>query len=104
MWVDVRLCTCSMGLDPKTLSEIINIASGRCWSSDTYNPCPGVMEGVPASNNYQGGFRTGLMAKVENSLITITMLYCHIVLTGLAVSNGGCRQDKVNDSHGQSGH
>ena len=29
-----------------------------------YNPCPGVVEGAPASNNYQGGFGTGLMAKV----------------------------------------
>lgn len=54
----------SLGLDPKTLTSIINIASGRCWSSDTYNPCPGVMEGVPSSNNYQGGFRTELMTKV----------------------------------------
>ena len=53
-----------MGLDPKTLSDVINLASGRCWSSDTYNPCPGVMDGVPSSNDYQGGFRTGLMAKV----------------------------------------
>jgi len=53
----------SLGLDPKTLASIINTASGRCWSSEVYNPCPGVVEGVPASNNYQGGFGTGLMAK-----------------------------------------
>ena len=54
----------SLGLDPKTLASIINTASGRCWSSEVYNPCPGVVEGAPASNNYQGGFGTGLMAKV----------------------------------------
>lgn len=54
----------SLGLDPKVLSSVVNQASGRCWSSDTYNPCPGVMENVPSSNNYQGGFKTGLMAKV----------------------------------------
>lgn len=46
------------------MTQVINSASGRCWSSDTYNPCPGVMEGVPSSNNYQGGFGTALMAKV----------------------------------------
>lgn len=40
------------------------MSSGRCWSSDTYNPVPGVMEGVPSGNNYQGGFGTQLMAKV----------------------------------------
>ena len=54
----------SLGLDPKVLSSVVNQASGRCWSSDTYNPCPGVIETVPSSNNYQGGFKTGLMAKV----------------------------------------
>lgn len=41
------------------------MSSGRCWSSDTYNPVPGVMEGVPSGNNYQGGFGTQLMAKVR---------------------------------------
>ena len=33
------------------------------WSSDTYNPCPGVLEGVPASRGYEGGFGTQLMIK-----------------------------------------
>lgn len=53
-----------LGLDPKLLAQILNMSSGRCWSSDTYNPVPGVMEGVPSANNYQGGFGTTLMAKV----------------------------------------
>ncbi|XP_072303896.1 3-hydroxyisobutyrate dehydrogenase a [Eucyclogobius newberryi] len=52
-----------LGLDPKLLTQILNMSSGRCWSSDTYNPVPGVMEGVPSGNNYQGGFGTTLMAK-----------------------------------------
>ena len=56
---------CSLGLDPKVLSGIINMASGRSWTSDTYNPCPGVLEGVPSNNNYEGGFRAGLMLKVR---------------------------------------
>ena len=29
--------------------------------SDSYNPVPGVMEGVPASRNYAGGFASKLM-------------------------------------------
>lgn len=53
-----------LGLDPKLLAKILNMSSGRCWSSDTYNPVPGVMEGVPSANNYQGGFGATLMAKV----------------------------------------
>ena len=52
-----------MGLDPKLCSQILNSSSGRCWSSDTYNPCPGVIEGVPSSNDYKGGFGTALMRK-----------------------------------------
>uniref|UniRef100_H2ZG45 3-hydroxyisobutyrate dehydrogenase, mitochondrial n=1 Tax=Ciona savignyi TaxID=51511 RepID=H2ZG45_CIOSA len=52
-----------LGLDPKILAGIINTSSGRCWSSDTYNPVPGVLPGVPSSNNYQGGFGTALMTK-----------------------------------------
>ncbi|HAW92687.1 TPA: 3-hydroxyisobutyrate dehydrogenase, partial [Candidatus Azambacteria bacterium] len=30
---------------------------------ELYNPCPGVMDNVPASNSYQGGFMVDLMAK-----------------------------------------
>jgi len=52
-----------LGLDPKILTAIINAASGRCWSSDTYNPVPGVIPTVPSSNGYRGGFGTTLMTK-----------------------------------------
>ena len=48
------------------LAKILNMSTGRCWSSDTYNPHPGVFEGVPSSNDYQGGFGSQLMAKVSN--------------------------------------
>ncbi|VDM51359.1 unnamed protein product [Toxocara canis] len=52
-----------MGLEAKQLSSIINTSSGRCWSSDTYNPVPGVIDGIPPSNGYVGGFGCALMAK-----------------------------------------
>jgi 3-hydroxyisobutyrate dehydrogenase len=53
----------SLGIDPKVLAGIINTSSGRCWSSDTYNPYPGVMDNVPAARNYTGGFGVDLMLK-----------------------------------------
>jgi 3-hydroxyisobutyrate dehydrogenase len=53
-----------LGLEPKLLAKIINSSSGRCWSSEVYNPCPGVVMGIPSANNYQGGFGSELMAKV----------------------------------------
>ncbi|AGQ96647.1 3-hydroxyisobutyrate dehydrogenase [Vibrio parahaemolyticus] len=51
------------GLDPKVLSDIMLQSSGRNWALELYNPCPGVMENTPASNGYQGGFMSQLMAK-----------------------------------------
>ncbi len=51
------------GLDPVVLSEIMLKSSGCNWSLEKYNPMPGVMDGVPASNHYEGGFLVDLMLK-----------------------------------------
>ncbi|MHA6637405.1 3-hydroxyisobutyrate dehydrogenase [Stutzerimonas frequens] len=53
----------ALGMDAKTLAGVINTSSGRCWSSDTYNPFPGVLDNVPASRGYSGGFGSDLMLK-----------------------------------------
>jgi 3-hydroxyisobutyrate dehydrogenase len=53
----------ALGIDPKVLAGIINTSSGRCWSSDTYNPYPGIMDNVPAARGYTGGFGSDLMLK-----------------------------------------
>ncbi len=52
-----------LGMDPKVFASIANTSSGRCWSSDTYNPYPGVIDNTPASRGYTGGFGTDLMLK-----------------------------------------
>lgn len=51
------------GLDAKVLSNIMSKSSGSNWTLDVYNPCPDVMDNVPSSNDYQGGFMVDLMAK-----------------------------------------
>lgn len=51
------------GLDPGVLSEIMRKSSGGNWALEVYNPYPGVMDGVPASNEYEGGFLVDLMIK-----------------------------------------
>jgi 3-hydroxyisobutyrate dehydrogenase len=51
------------GLDPKVLSDILLKSSGRNWSLELYNPWPGVMDTVPASREYAGGFQVDLMNK-----------------------------------------
>ncbi|KMQ75063.1 3-hydroxyisobutyrate dehydrogenase [Marinobacter subterrani] len=51
------------GLDPAVLSEIMKQSSGGNWALNVYNPWPGVMDGVPASRGYEGGFLVNLMNK-----------------------------------------
>ncbi|MCT8987085.1 3-hydroxyisobutyrate dehydrogenase [Shewanella phaeophyticola] len=51
------------GLDPKVLSDIMKVSSGGNWALEKYNPCPDVMENVPSSKGYQGGFMVDLMVK-----------------------------------------
>jgi 3-hydroxyisobutyrate dehydrogenase len=51
------------GIDASVMSEIMKKSSGNNWTLQTYNPCPGVMENVPSSNDYQGGFMVDLMNK-----------------------------------------
>lgn len=53
----------ALGIDPQVLGGIINTSTGRCWSSDTYNPFPGVIATAPSSRGYTGGFGTDLMLK-----------------------------------------
>ena len=52
-----------LGVDAAVLADVFNTSTARCWSSDTYNPVPGVIDGVPASRAYAGGFATNLMLK-----------------------------------------
>ncbi len=64
------------GLDPKTLSEIMLKSSGCNWSLEKYNPWPGIMDNVPASRGYQGGFMVRLMQK-DLGLAMATALASH---------------------------
>lgn len=61
------------GLDPHVLSDIMVKSSGRNWSLELYNPYPGVMDNVPASRGYSGGFGVDLMLK-DLGLATETAL------------------------------
>ena len=41
-------------------------SSGKNWALEVYNPCPNILETVPSSNNYEGGFAVDLMLKDMN--------------------------------------
>ena len=51
------------GLDPKVVSDVMAKSSGRNWTLEVYNPCPGVADNVPAARDYTGGFGVDLMLK-----------------------------------------
>ena len=70
-----------LGVDPKTLASIFNTSTGRCWSSDTYNPYPGILPNVPSSNDYAGGFGSSLMLK-DLRLAIDAAKGCHLETTG----------------------
>ena len=57
------LCVFRLGLEKDVLAKLINSSTGQCWSSQAYNPCPGVVANVPSSNDYNGGFASELMTK-----------------------------------------
>jgi len=53
----------ALGIDTQVLAGVINSSTGRCWSSETYNPWPGIVDTAPASRGYTGGFGAELMLK-----------------------------------------
>jgi 3-hydroxyisobutyrate dehydrogenase len=60
---EAMLMGTKLGVDAGTLAGVINTSTGRCWSSDSYNPYPNLMPNVPASKEYAGGFGATLMLK-----------------------------------------
>lgn len=53
----------ALGIDSEVLAGVINTSTGRCWSSEVYNPWPGIVETAPATRGYTGGFGAELMLK-----------------------------------------
>ena len=87
-----------LGMDPKTFAAIVNTSSGRCWSSDTYNPYPGVLENVPASRGYAGGFGADLMLKDLTLVTDAAKSAKHPVLLGAVAQQ--VYQKHSNDGNG----
>jgi 3-hydroxyisobutyrate dehydrogenase len=87
-----------LGMDPKVFASIVNTSSGRCWSSDTYNPYPGVLENVPAARGYTGGFGADLMLKDLTLVTDAAKSVKHPVLLGAIAQQ--IYQKHSNDGHG----
>ena len=81
------------GMDPKVLSDIMSKSSGRNWALELYNPCPGVMENVPSSKGYAGGFGVDLMLKDMGLAIENAQDF------GASVPLGDRKSTRLNSSH-----
>ncbi len=60
----------TLGIDAKALAGIFNTSSARCWSSEVYNPVPGVLPNVPSSR----GTRVVLLFKLSTNQVTLADL------------------------------
>ncbi|HUQ28570.1 MAG TPA: 3-hydroxyisobutyrate dehydrogenase [Usitatibacter sp.] len=87
-----------LGMDPKVFAAIVNTSSGRCWSSDTYNPFPGVLENVPSSRGYSGGFGADLMLKDLTLVTDAAKVAKHPVMLGALAQQ--IYQKHSNDGNG----
>ncbi|MFA5959020.1 MAG: 3-hydroxyisobutyrate dehydrogenase [Tatlockia sp.] len=52
-----------LGLSSHRLFEVVNNASGQCWTMSHYCPAPDILPGVPASHHYEPGFAAAMMLK-----------------------------------------
>ena len=52
-----------LGIDAQALAGVINSSTGRCWSSEIYNPWPDICVNAPSSRGYTDGFAAQLMLK-----------------------------------------
>jgi 3-hydroxyisobutyrate dehydrogenase len=55
-----------LGLAPEKLFEVVTNSSGQCWAMSNYVPIPGLLDNVPANNNFQPGFTAAMMLKDLN--------------------------------------
>ena len=80
------------GVDPKVLHEVIRTSSGGGWVMEKDPPCPGLVEGSPASRNFEAGFTVDLMLKDISLAVSALM--------ALDPINGGRTNFAVFDLNG----
>ena len=52
-----------LGLDPRTLFDIISSASGSCWALENHLPIPGIVDTAASNRGFKAGFAVAMMAK-----------------------------------------
>lgn len=73
-----------LGVNMKKFNEIVNKSTGQSWTSEKYNPVPGLMEDVPSARGYANGFMTDLM--IKDLRLAKSASNCELPVTDFAVS------------------
>ena len=50
-----------LGLERKSMFDVVSTSSGYSWSMNAYCPAPGIGPNSPSDNNYIPGFSSDLM-------------------------------------------
>ena len=97
------------GLDPKVLSDIMRTSSGTNFALLQMNPYPDVMEKVPSSRGYTGGFRSEfqlkdmlLAAELANQSRVVATLGT-VACTGLRFTVTPATASSTIEHHGDDG-
>ena len=52
-----------LGLDPRTLFDIISTATGSCWAVKNNLPIAGIVDTAASNKDFKAGFAVAMMAK-----------------------------------------
>lgn len=86
-----------LGLSAAKLFEVVSSSSGQCWVVDKYIPVPGILDNVPANNEYKPGFASAMMLK-DLLLSQLSAKSAHVV-TPLGAKTTELYQEFVNQGH-----
>ncbi len=87
-----------LGLSPAKLFEVVTNASGQCWAISKYAPVPGLLDNVPANNEYQPGFAAAMMLKDLN--LSQNVAQSVGVKTALGAQSAALYQEFINQGQG----
>lgn len=87
-----------LGLDAEKLFEVVSNSSGQCWAMSKYVPVAGILDNVPANNEYKPGFAAAMMLK-DLILSQNTAQSVHIS-TPLGAKTTELYQKFIQEGHG----
>lgn len=87
-----------LGLSAEKLFEVVSNASGQCWAMTKYVPIPGILDNVPANNDYKPGFAASMMLK--DLILSQKSAQLESIQTPLGAKSTAIYQDFIDHGFG----